>query len=521
MTLASPATITEILDNVLCTDPHRLALVGPGGSLSYAELDAAADAAAAALAGLGVRPGDRVAACLPNDVDIVVAFHGAMRAGAVWVGVNRALAPAEKRAVLADAAPTLFLADLETSAAIDAGLVAAHRRATRVLPVDPAAGHGEWAMAQAASAGAVRLPSPDPGAPAAIAFTSGTTGLRKGIVHSQRNLLLPAASLVASRRYDETLRKGDCLPLTILNMLVLTTLLTSFAGGCAILTDRRDARGVAEWIGRQSVTLWNGVPAQLYSMVNDPQIDPAMLASLREAWTGGSPCPEDILAAFRSRFGVPIYQGYGLSEAPSVVTFEPAGGEHLKGSSGVSLPHLEILVRDEDGTELPAGEEGEIVVRGARTGPWAGAYTPMLGYWRDGRIEPFGHEELPTGDLGIVDSAGNLILRDRKKLLIIRGGANVYPAEVERVLDDAPGVRTSAVLGIPDPRLGQRVVAAVEVCPDSPGSPEKMIEHCRGCLARYKVPEQIVIVDQLPRNAMGKVQRTRLAELFASGQPTP
>jgi long-chain acyl-CoA synthetase len=138
----------------------------------------------------------------------------------------------------------------------------------------------------------------------------------------------------------------------------------------------------------------------------------------------------------------------------------------------------------------------------------------MLGYWRSGRVESFGDDELWTGDLGSVNAAGHLFVRDRKKLLIIRGGANVYPAEVERILDSAPGVRVSAVVGVPDPRLGQRVAAAVEAEPGLPARPAEMIERCRRHLARYKIPEQIVIVDELPRNAMGKVQRAQLAELL-------
>jgi len=505
--LGRPTAITQAFDHVLEAAPQRPALVGPSRSLSYEELDAAADAAAAVFAELGVRPGDRVAACLPNDVDIVIAFHGAMRLGAIWLGINRALASSEKDTLLAVATPTILLADPDTAAACASA-------AWRAVSVDPADARGEWAAALDAAAGADRLPPPDIDAPAAIAFTSGTTGLPKGIVHSQRNLMLPAASVVADRGYDESLRKGDCLSLTILNLQVLTTLLTSAAGGCCILTDRRDARGVAEWIERESVTLWNGVPALLYSMAADPGVEPAMLASLREVWTGGSACPEETRAAFQARFGVPLYQAYGLTELPTAATFEPVGGQHVEGSSGVPLPHLEVGVRDDTGRDLPTGTEGEVVIRGVASGLWAGAYTPMLGYWRDDHVEPSGSEELWTGDLGVIDASGNLLLRDRKKLLIIRGAANVYPAEVERVIEGVDGVRASAVLGLPDPRLGQRVVAVVETDPGFRGTTDDILEHCRTHLARYKVPEQLLVIDELPRNSMGKVQRAQLADLF-------
>lgn len=492
-----PATISETLDPVLATDPGRLAVQGPSGHLSYESLDAAANAAAGALRDLGVKPGDRVAATLPNDLDIVVAFHGAMRLGAIWVGINRALAPPEKDVLLTAADPVVYLAD--------PGTAADHSDRWRVLP----------AAALEAGAGAPRLPAPDPEAPAAIAFTSGTTGQPKGIVHSQRNLLLPAASLAAARGYDRTLRKGDCLPLTILNLQVLTTLLTAAAGGCSILTDRRDARGVAEWIEREAVNVWNGVPAILYGMLHDPEIDPGLFSGMREVWTGGGACPEDLFEAFRARFAVHLCQTYGLTEAPTVVAIDPPDRDHVPEASGLPLPHLEISIEDDQGRELPAGEVGEIVVSGVQGGPWAGAYRPMAGYWNAGRIDSFEGDRLHTGDLGSLDGAGYLFVRDRKKLLIIRGGANVYPAEVERLLEQVRGVRAAAVLGLPDARLGQRVVAAVEVEAGSRLGEESLLQHCRAGLARYKVPEQIALVAELPRNPMGKVQRAALSGLFA------
>jgi long-chain acyl-CoA synthetase len=512
MAVTTPAltSISETLDPVLATDPDRVAVVTDGRSATYAQLDALADAAAGALGQLGVGPHDRVAACLPNDLDVVVAFHGVMRRGAIWVGVNRALAPPEKEALLASSSPTVLLADPATADVHDTP-----GAPWRVVRVDPHDGRAEWTAALAASAGAGRLPPPDPEAPAGIAYTSGTTGLPKGIVHSQRNLVLPARSLVASRGWDETLRKGDCLPLTILNMQVLTTLVTTAAGGCCVLTDRRDARGVAEWIARQAVTMWNGVPALLYSMLHDPDVAPGMLASLREVWSGGAPCPEDLLVAFRERFDVPVHQTYGLTEAPTVVAIDPlGGGDHVPDASGVPLPHLRVDVCDDAGVPLAVGEEGEIVVRAADEGPWRGVWRPMLGVWRDGRVEPAARDDLPTGDIGLLDDTGHVHVRERKSLVINRGGANVYPAEVERVLGSAPGVQAAAVLGVPDPRLGQRVVAAVEAAAGATVGEEEVREHCRRNLARYKVPDQVVVVDELPRNAMGKVQRPALATHF-------
>ena len=249
-------------------------------------------------------------------------------------------------------------------------------------------------------------------------------------------------------------------------------------------------------------------------MTHDPELAPSLLATLREVWTGGAPCPEELFEAFQSRFGLELHQTYGLTEAPTVVTIDSLRGRHVPGSSGTVLPHLEVAIRDDAGGELPVAQNGEVVVRAARRGEWAGEYRPMLGYWSSGAVEPFTSQELHTGDIGSLDAEGNLHIHDRKKLLILRGGANVYPAEVERVIERLSEVRASAVIGMPDDRLGQLVAAVVETDPGTTLSPADVIEHCREFLARYKVPEKVVFVESLPRNAMGKVQRGPLYELF-------
>lgn len=489
-----PASVARVLDRALAEDPHREALVTRTRRLTYAELDGLADRAAHALRDLGVRPGDRVAASLPNDADVVIAFHGAMRLGAVWVGVNRALAPPEKRFLLSDSASTLLLCDDDLP---DLGV--------RTVAVE------EWRDAVGAAAGGSVGVDVDPFAPAGIAYTSGTTGRPKGAVHSQHNLLTPGAVLVATRGYGSELRKGDCFPFTILNMAVLTTLLVSQAGGCSIVMDRIDAEGVAEWIREERVTTWNGPPALLHSLATTDSVAPSDLATLDEVWTGGADCPEAIRSAFEAKFGLPVLATYGLSEAPTVVAIDPRDGPHVPGSSGHPLPHLAVRIAGPDGASLPPGETGEVCV-----GPADDRYRPMLGYWErpTATAETLAGGELHTGDLGFLDPEGNLHLRDRKHLVILRGGANVYPAEVERVLLEAPGIQACAVLGVPDERLGERVAAVVELVDGASLDEEAVRAHCLANLAKYKVPERVVAIDALPRNAMGKIIRTELPALL-------
>ncbi|HEV7723243.1 MAG TPA: AMP-binding protein [Iamia sp.] len=489
-----PASVARVLDRALARDPGHEALVTRDRRLTYAELDALAHRAAHALRDLGVGPGDRVAASLPNEADVVVAFHGAMRLGAVWVGVNRALAPPEKRYLLDDCGATLLLSDDDAG---DLGVrridLATWRAAVDTAPAEP-----------------VGI-DVDPRAPAGIAYTSGTTGHPKGAVHSQSNLLAPGAALVESRGYGPDLRKGDCFPFTILNLAVLTTLLVSQAGGTSIVMDRTDAEGVAEWVRTERITTWNGAPAMLHSLATNESVAPSDLASLDEVWTGGGDCPEAIRTAFETKFGRPVLATYGLSEAPTVVAIDPRTGRHVAGASGRPLPHLAVRIAGTGGETRPAGETGEI-----RVGPADDRYRLMLGYWErpEATAATLADGELHTGDLGFLDDDGYLHVRDRTSLLIIRGGANVYPAEVERVLLAHPGIIGAAVLGVPDERLGERVVAVVEPVPGEEIDLDVLRSHCRANLARYKVPERFVVVAGLPRNAMGKVVRTRLPDLL-------
>jgi long-chain acyl-CoA synthetase len=270
--------------------------------------------------------------------------------------------------------------------------------------------------------------------------------------------------------------------------------------------DRRDADGVAGWIDAARVTVWNGAPAQLHDLARRPD---APLSSLREVWSGGSDTPDALRLEFARVHGLVPRATYGLTEAPTVVSIDPPGDEWRPGASGRVLPHLDVAAYDDAGRRLPPGERGELRVAAAPGSSW----TPLLGYWQDGGVRAHTGGGIATGDIGTVDDDGWLTVVDRLKLVIVRGGANVYPLEVERVLATAPGVGRVAVCGVPDERLGQRVAALIE---STDLDQEALATLCRQHLSAYKVPEIWVRVDALPVNPMGKVQRTALPGLLGA-----
>jgi long-chain acyl-CoA synthetase len=496
-TLAVSSTVAEIsiaqlLGPSLAERPDAPAVEAASGVWSYRELDDQARRAAGALWSVGVRPGDRVAACLPNDLGIVAAFHGVQRIGAIWVGVGEALAASEQQDLVDICDPAVVLAGPKC-----------------LLMSSNCLADDRWAELLAADESAPAVDA-DIDAPAAIAFTSGTSGRPKAVVHSQRNLLLPGAVLVATRDWGPELRKGDSFPLTILNLIVLSTLLTARAGGCAVIMNRRDVDGVAEWITERKITVWNGAPAQLYDLAQRPHLD---LSSLTEVWSGGGDTTDALRRAFADAHGLVPRVTYGLTEAPTVVSIDPVGEDWRPGTSGLVLPNYDVAAYDDEGNRLPAGELGELQLSGTNEGPWAGTWTPTLGYWEKGAVTPLEDGPFATGDIGTVDAEGWLSVLDRKKLVIIRGGANIYPLEVERVISTHPDVVKVAVCGIPDDRLGQRVAALVETA-GGPFDSAALTELCRRELSGYKVPESWTQVDVLPVNAMGKVERTKLAALL-------
>jgi O-succinylbenzoic acid--CoA ligase len=498
---SGPLSAAAVLTRAVLERPDAEAVVTRSGRLTYRELDELADRSKRALIAAGVRPGDRLGVSLINDLPIVGLFHGAMRLGAIWVGVNRALAPPEKAYLLQNSEASFFVGDADMVGQVQSEKD--RHEVGRYVLVD-GGGDGEWAELLAAEP-SIGPPAPDPLAPAAIAYTSGTTGFPKGAVHSQHNLMVPGKVLTESRGYGAALRKADCFAFTILNIQVLSTLLVPQCGGTAIVMDRVDPVGIAEWISTERATTWNGAPAMLYGLATNDEVRPESLATLDDVWSGGSHCPKATVERFQAKFGHRVYSAYGSTEVPTVVSIGPLGVDVDVASTGPALPHLKVHILDDDGGEQPTESVGEICVGPTDDPSVSSLYRLMLGYWNNPNAtsETLKGGLLHTGDVGFLDSNGFLFVQDRRQSLILRGSANVYPAEVERVINDFPGIAGSCVLGVPDDRLGARVVAVVELGVDGLDM-DLLRTHCEANLARYKVPERF-FVRPLPRNAMGKV----------------
>ncbi|HEV2530424.1 class I adenylate-forming enzyme family protein [Phenylobacterium sp.] len=513
--------VASALDRSVASAPDAEALVGRFARYTYAELDVAIDAGAAALAQLGVKAGDRVAACAANHPDIVIAFFAVQRLGAVWVGINRPFAAPEKAFQLKDSGACLLLADAATRAQVEP-LRAELPDLRRIVDLEPGETPNEWLRLLADHAGARRAKTEiDPHAPAAIAYTSGTTGFPKGAVHSQHNMVLVAATTHAGLRgahLTRDLRRGVTLPLTILNLMILEAVAPLSGGGASVCMDRADAVGIAEWVKAERIECFTAAPATVFDLLTRPEIVAGDLASLKFAASGGANVPDELRELHQARFGRPLLGGYGLTEAPTAVAGTTMDRPFVAGSCGRGFAHLKIGILDPDDQEVATGDTGEICVRAADSGPWAGVYTPMLGYWGrpDETAAALRSGWLHTGDLGAFNAAGDLFIRDRLKDLIIRGGANIYPAEVERVLAADPRVRDAAVVGKPDRRLGEVVAVFVELAPGIAADDALEAELralCAAQLARYKIPELWTFVGQMPRNAMNKVVKARLKEL--------
>ena len=494
----SARTLTAMIEDAFDRSPTRPFLASPGGGrTTYAEARDRAAQLARVLADHGVGPGDRVAVQVEKSPQSVFLYLACLRAGAVFVPVNTAYTEPEVDYLLGDVEPSLVVRD-PLRPPLD-----------RELPTLTLDERGGGSLAEAAAGEAVdfEAAAPGPDDPAAILYTSGTTGRPKGAVLSQANLRSNAEGLCETWQFDAGDVLLHALPLFHTHGLFVATNCVLASHASLILLPRFEVGDVLEHLGESSVFM--GIPTFYTRLLADPRLDRSLCRGVRLFTSGSAPLPASVHTEFRARTGHAIVERYGLTET-SILTSNPVGRER-PGTVGLPLPGVDLRVVEQ---EPPTGEQspGSIEVRGPNV---------FGGYWR--RPDATRTEFTPdgyfrTGDLGTVDAEGYLTIVGRSKDLIITGGYNVYPKEVEDVLGALEGVAESAVVGVPDGDLGERVVAVVVARPGAAVNEERVRAGARRTLAGYKVPKSVHFVDSLPRNAMGKVEKARIRDGLAEGQ---
>jgi long-chain acyl-CoA synthetase len=492
------ADLSSVLDQAAADHAGHPAVRMDGLVLTYAELRDAAGRVTSLLSSLGTVPGDRVAVMLPNVPAFPIIFYGALGAGAVVVPMNPLLKSREVAYYLGDSGAKVLFA---WHAAAGEAAKGAAEAGARVVEVD----EPDLATLLAGVAPVPATTQRSGGDDAVILYTSGTTGRPKGAELTHANLTgnaaLTAATLLNARPNDVVM---GCLPLFHVFGLTCGLNATIIGGGTLTLLPRFDPAKALEIIGRDKVTIFEGVPTMYAAMLHHPAHAEAEVSSLRTCISGGSAMPVEIMRGFEQTFGCEILEGYGLSETSPVASFNHPGRVRKPGSIGTPVEGVEMRVVDTDGRALPVGEAGEIAIRGPNV---------MKGYWGKPEataevmrgVGEVGGGWFLTGDLATVDDDGYYHIVGRKKDLIIRGGYNVYPREIEEVLHEHPAVAEVAVVGVPHAELGEEVGAAVVLKPGASATPEELRAFAKDRVAAYKYPRHVWFLPELPKGPTGKI----------------
>ncbi len=456
-------------------------------TLSNTEFHAQVLAAAGVFADQGIGAGDVVAVMLPNQVEFAVAMFAAWRLGAAITPINPGLTSKEATHQVVDSAAKLIVNDGGES---------------------PVQGVRALSVAELASGKPFNgTPHADPDALALLIYTSGTTGLPKGVMLDHANL---DAMAEMGRQSLKITAADHCLlvlPLFHVNGIVVSILTPLSGGGRVTIRKRFDLNAFFSDIEQLKPTYFSAVPT-IYAMLNAlPDSVKPDTSSLRYGICGAAPAPAELLKSFEARYGFPLIEGYGLSEGTCASTINPFDGVRKPGTVGLPFAGQRIAIADASGRHLPPGETGEVLIQGGNV---------MRGYL--GKPEETAKTLvdgwLRTGDTGRIDEDGYLSIVGRLKEMIIRGGENIYPKEIEDVLCELPGVLEAAVIGAPDATWGEVVIAYVSFRPGCTATASELEAHCAGRLTRYKRPSTINVIDSLPKNAVGKIDKLKLKALW-------
>ncbi|QDG51181.1 long-chain fatty acid--CoA ligase [Persicimonas caeni] len=493
------------------TRPDKIALIEPERQVTYAELWRMTKTRAAQLAGLDIGAGDRVAALMPNRIALVTLQAACALRGAVFVPLNHRLAPVELAAVIEDADPAVMFYEMRTATlAFEAALSSAVMLIDADVPLDDSVTH----MVADTLASPTDAPA-GPETPALIVYTSGSTGTPRGAVHTHANLLWNHAQFLQELPFgadDINYAAAPMFHVAGLNVLTWPLLL---AGGTSILVPSfqpdlalahiRDSGATCAFM---VPTMWRALLDSLSKAEADSGLAQSM-GKFKGGVVGGAPCPPELIRAW-AEHDVTLMQGYGMTEAgPMATLLGPRDAVEHAGSVGVPGEFVDVRIVDDEGRDVAPGEAGELILRGPNV---------MKGYWRNPQATARALRcgWFHSGDIARQDADGRYTIVGRRRDMIITGGENVYPAEVERVLGQMPGVAEAAVFGVDDDFWGEQVCCAVVPEEDDAGdeiSLEAIVAFCSQSLARYKCPRRLFVVDELPRNGAGKVLRDELRSL--------
>ncbi len=516
MAVASADSCVELPGHILTATASRLgdkiALVTAGRSLTYAELDELSNRVAAGLLARGAGQGERVSIYAANRWEWIVAYHGALKAGAVVNPINVMLTLEEVSFVLRDCAARVLFTSSDKARMV--GESRAEIDTLReIVALDEPVGASTFDeyLRERAPAGFGPVTA-DPEAASTIGYTSGTTGHPKGAAQSQRAVLLNcrATGEMHGRCEADVVVTALPAPHVYGNVAINSTFL---AGGTVVLMDRFEPGRALALIAEHRATMFEGVPAMYAMMLAHDDIADADLASLTRCTVGGQTIARPTVQEWEKRSGSPLIELWGMTELSGLGTTHWAHQPTRPGSIGVALPGIELRVAslEDYSRDAPTGEPGELVARGPLV---------MLGYFgNDGATAEAidGDGWLHTGDIARADSDGYYYIVDRRKDLIITAGYNIYPAEIERVLAGHPAVAMAAVGPVADQIKGELARAYVVLRPGAQVTEPELIDHCRGHLAAYKLPRSVRFVDVLPQTSTGKIMRRRLVTL--DGEP--